>query len=313
MRPIRARLIGVFAGAIAALGPAVAVNACNLDIEGITSTVIRGKNGSGYDVYDPQQTSHQVNFQVHARGNCQFFVTIVPVSAPGGGYGQLRGPGGSLQYGAFKDAAGTQPLKPLNTATVNDVLTGNNPNGNHMYNYHFSLVMPPQQVVVPGNYVDQLEFIAYEGTLSHNKLRDRRQTQVTAQVAAQAEISFSQGSFDPANGSVAVSFDTLTSGERQTIELLARSNAGYRISFQSANGALKRVEGTIDFRVPYRMTANGGFVPLLPGITVTPITVVQPSPPTGDHHLLEFEVGDLGIAPGGTYRDVINLTITGLR
>jgi len=305
------RTLMMAAAILLAAEPAMA---CSLSITDVTSTRWSGSRGQGYDVFSQERVAQAVTFRVQNReGGCAFFATVVPVSFTGSGAGFLRGGPQPLIYQVFKDASGDQRLMPRDLATENEVFISASRAGEGHMPFQFALVVPPQQVVSPGLYQDELEIRVYEGGLATGTLRDMRRIPVVVPVPAVAELSFSQGgAFDPGLGSYTVNFHKLQRASRRSIILRARANSGYRVLFRSVNGALRHVDPGDDSLVPYTMMVDGAVTPLQPGASREGITNPMSTDIGGRQHNIEFVVGEIGDASAGDYRDTISLTVIGL-
>lgn len=309
--------IGIWcAGALAVLAAAAPpAMACSLTVADVTSTVWTGNRGQGYDVFDPQRRAQAVTFRVRSHnGSCSFFATVAPVAEAGTGVGRLQGGQGRLRYEVSKDASGSRPLKPLGLATNDETFTGSGSASGSMTSFQFAFSIPPGQVVPPGHYSDDLEIAAYEGTLANPILRDRRRVKVNVPVPAVAELSFSEGGgFDPNSGSFTVNFNNLRAGMRSVVRLKARSNAGYRITFQSENGGLRNINPTDDSLVHYETSIDGSSVTLSRGALTQAILNSGMTDMSGQQHVIDFTIGDIGSATAGDYIDTINLSVFTLR
>ena len=301
------------AGAIL-VASAAAATACSLSIMDVTSTSWVGTHGKGYEVFDPQRQSLAVTFRVQGRdGSCPYFVTVAPAFTSDGTTGELQAGASQLRYELHRDASASRPLKPLNLASPSEVFSAAT-SGNDTAAFQFAILLAPQQVVAPGHYSGDIEITAYEGALGNSILRDRRRVPFQVPVPAVAELSFSQGGgFDPNYGSYSVNFNELERGKRRMVHLKARSNGGYRVSFQSTHGALRHVDPADDSEIPYTMLVDGAAV-ALPRDTMTPaILRGETTDAAGQRHAIEFVVGEVGNASAGDYRDVISLTVVSLR
>ena len=299
---------------VATLVAGEALAACNLTVSSIASTVWTGGRGRGYEVYDSLRRTQLVGFRLTSNKDCPFYLTIAPTVTPGDGSGDLSGPGGTLGYELYRDASGSVRLKPVGTATESEVYSGIVQKGGSGLALQFVLVLPPEQVVAPGTYIGEIEFVAYEGTFGAGVVRDRRKVAVTASVPSVVEISFTGGgSFDPTYNTYALNFGNLKTGDRRTVGLKARGNGGYRLRLGSQNGGrLRHVDPGDSSVAAYGLTVDGATVDLTGG----PADVATNSdlvPATGDLHLLEFSVGNLAGASSGDYKDVIDVTVLTLR
>lgn len=291
--------------------------ACDLTITDVTPTQWTGNHGRGYEVFDNQRGALIVTFHVQSKtGNCPYFITVSPTSAPGGGPGALRGPGATLRYELFKDASASQALKPASVASAPDVFVGSAATGASVVTLQFAMVIWANQIVPPGLYADDIQITAYEGQVGNGVLRDQRHVPSTATVPAVAEISFSGGAgFDPNVNTYTVRFNTMRKNDRQPVQLKARSNGGYRIQLGSLNGGfLRNVNPSDDSIVPYRLVIDGAEVALPKGGGGMPaITNVSPTLAAGHTHMLEFHILTTDGASAGDYQDIVNISVFSLR
>lgn len=290
--------------------------ACVLSVTDITSTTWRGQRGHGYDVFSERRMAQAVSFRIRSHGGgCQYFVTVAPVGATRGSAGLLRGPGSnSLEYMVGKDASGSQPLRPLGMASEAETYVSATEADGRAASFQFALALGPQQVVLPGQYTGELEISAYEGSLVNPILRDRRRVTVIVPVPAVAELSFSDGgAFNLRRSNVTVNFQKLRPGAQRMVQMRVRSNAGYRVSFRSANGALRHVDASDGSEVPYTVSVDGGQIQLRRGAPVQAIISNDVTGPDGRQYLIDITAGDIGNASAGDYIDTIDLTIFTLR
>lgn len=289
--------------------------ACALSITDLTSTTWTGARGRGYDVFDARRVAQAVTFRIRSSdGGCSFFATVAPVATTGHGAGALRHANATLPYTVAKDASGSQPLNALNLASESETFTSVMAAGAGTASFQFALALAPQQVVPPGQYTDQMEISVYEGSLANPILRDRRRFTFAVPVPAVAELSFSEGSdFDVGRGSYTVNFQNLRAGTRRDVRLKVRSNAGYRITFQSVNGALRHVDPSDDSEVPYTVSVDGGNLHLKRAAPMQAILSNDVTDAAGRQHMINFTVGDIGSASAGDYTDTIDLSVFTLR
>lgn len=290
--------------------------ACALSVSDITTTDWVGGRGRGYEVYDPQRRVQLVTFRLRSQDDsCPFVLTIAPATASGDGSGTLLGPGAALRYELYKDASGSERLRPVGGATENEVFSGTVPGGRSGLALQFVVALPPEQLVPPGHYSDEIEFAAYEGSLAAGVLRDRRRVRLTASVPSVAAISFAEGAmFDANQNTYALNFGNLRAGDRRVVQLKVRGNGGYRLRLGSHNGGrLRHVDAGDDSLVSYALTIDGAPVDLSRGPDVEVAAAADLVPAAGRTHLLEFTVGEVGNATAGVYRDVIDVTVLGLR
>lgn len=310
------RWIAGAAGLAACLWLAAEATACTLSVTDITSTDWVGGNGRGYEVYDAHRRVQLVTFRLRSHdSDCPFVLTVTPATTTGDGTGALLGPGATLSYELFKDASGSERLRSVGSATENEVFTGIAPGGRSGLALQFVVILPPEQLVPPGHYSNEIEFSAYEGSLASGVLRDRRRVRLTASVPSVAAISFAAGAaFDPNQNTHSLNFGNLRAGDRRVVQLKARGNGGYRLQLGSHNrGRLRHVDAGDDSIVSYSLTVDGVPVDLARGPDVEVAAEADLVPAAGRTHVLEFTVGEIGDATAGDYRDVINVTVLGLR
>lgn len=310
------RWLASAAGLAACLWFAADATACALSVSDVTSTDWVGGRGRGYEVYDPQRRVQLVTFRLRSHDDsCPFVLTITPATALGDGNGTLLGPGATLRYELYKDASGSERLRPVGGATENEVFSGVVPGGRSGIALQFVVILPPEQLVPPGHYSDEIEFALYEGSLGSGVLRDRRRVRLTASVPSIAAISFAEGgAFDPHQNTYALNFGDLRAGDRRVVQLKVRANGGYRLRLGSKNrGSLRHVDAGDDSVVSYVLTVDGIPVDLARGPDVEVAANGDLVPAAGRSHLLEFSVGEIGNATAGVYRDVIDVTVLGLR
>jgi hypothetical protein len=306
------RALGAAIGWVLLAGTASA--ACNITVGDITSTTWMGGNGVGYDIYDSQRRIQLVNFRVRSHdGGCPYYLTVSPATGSGDGTGYLMGGGGEIRFGIYKDANGSQPLRPAGLAVETDMYLGVVPAGGTIIN-QLVLTIPPEQVVAPGFYSGDVEFTLYEGVFGSGVVRDRRRVTVSVQVPSVAQVSFAEGTgFDANHGSHTVLFGRLRERDRRVVNLKARSNGGYRLLLQSMNGGvLRHVDPSDDSRVPYTVIVDGNPVVLNGGETMV-IVNSEMTHGSGRNHRLEVVVGATDDASAGDYRDVINVVIWSFR
>lgn len=304
------------AGLAAWLWFAATATACALSVSDITSTDWVGGRGRGYEVYDAHRRVQLVTFRLRSHdSDCPFFLTVAPASTSGDGNGAMLGPGATLRYELYKDASGSGRLRAAGSATENEVFTGIALGGRSGLALQFVVVLPPEQLVPPGQYSDEIEFAVYEGSLGSGVLRDRRRVRLTAMVPSVAAISFAEGAaFDANQNTYALNFGNLRAGDRRVVQLKVRGNGGYRLRLGSHNnGRLRHVDAGDDSVVSYALTVDGVPVDLARGPDVEVAAEADLVPASGRTHLLEFTVGEIGNATAGVYRDVINVTVLGLR
>jgi len=317
MGTVRARIPRWVAGvAVAAGALSGTVSACTLSVSEVTSTTWTGSNGQGYGVFEHSPHYQLVTFRVRSGDEpCPFFVTVAPASGAGGDEGTLQGPGQSLPFRVYRDANGSQPLRPLQLASPGEILPGIAPTGPAGTVFQFAYGIWPQQVVAPGAYVGEIEIAIYEGDLQSAIMRDRRRVEVSALVPAVSEVSFSEGPFfDPSRQNETVRFEQLRRGDERSVGMRVRANSGHRILLQSTNGGVMRhVDPSDTSTIPYFLTVDGVAVSLPKGASVPGVDDTMATSPIGALHRLRFTIGSLEQASAGEYEDLIMVTVLSTR
>lgn len=303
-------LAAIFVATILA-APAAADNGCDLQLKDLSDVWWRGPTGAGYDVFDSVQRSQHVDFTVvRKKGTCSFFIGFVSSSSSDAIGRALHHGQSKLRYQLYRDNGFSTILRDISQAEPGQVLSGVAVAGRDEYRFEFLFAIPPQQVVGPGPYHDQVELRLYEGTIGAAILRDVKKVHPRVDVPSVAELSFrSTGIFDPRIRSTTLRFDPLRTGATGTVRLWARSNAGYRMFVESQHGGVLRHEDPIDESVVgYTLRIDNAVVPLNQGARqVSAHTGV--TTPDGREHVFDVTIGTVDTQSAGEYQDVITVTL----
>lgn len=287
--------------------------ACSLDVDVANNGYWIGGSGRGYDVFDAGTSYQPLTIQVHMLDSaCAFYLTATP-GVIAGNDGLLSGPGASIHYTVYRDASGSQALRPVPVATQAEVLAGSVSQGASLATFQVTYSVAPQQIVPPGDYTGQITVSAYEGAVGSGILRTQQQVPITVHVASTTDISFSQGAFDEGQTSTTVPFGVMHQGDIRGATLHARSNAGYRILLRSDNGsAMRNLDASDSSAVLYDCFIDGSPIPLgksdVVGTTSSTMT-----DPLGRAHRIDFLIKSIDQATAGDYKDVVTITVLSLK
>ncbi len=174
-------------------------------------------------------------------------------------------------------------------------------------------------VLAPGIYTESLIF-RVAARLTNPPASDwatwpvvlSRGVQFMYQVEKELSLSIvaSGGVFDPLATAKLMSFGEIESSELRTVDVIIKTNVGYRLKVSSTNeGSMEHSSGA---SIPYILRASGSVVNLI-GSSASPVLISSSaanSPPLGFTVPVEIEVGIVtGSEPGGEYTDTISLSI----
>ena len=285
---------------------------CVLSMQ-IASVTWRGRNGTGYDPYDPTPYSQTVNFTLNKRGDaCPFFVTFSK-NTPGNNQRLMSKGNETLTYQIYDTTSLNNVLKDLPSASANEVISGTFSSNSKDQPLSLVIAMPAQQLQGPGTYTDSVRVSVYEGTLPNPIFVESILVQISALIPAIANLCVvsTGGVFDPTATRPALVFGELATGKSLGCDLRVRSNAGYTLSFRSENaGVLKNLDPAATDKVPYTMVVSGNPVALAQndpqGLNTHRET---PKDPNGDRYPIQVIIGTADNVEPGNYRDIITVTV----
>ncbi len=312
-RPGRRRIFAFTLPLIALLSFAeLAPGKCVLSLQ-IASVTWRGRNGTGYDPYDPTPYSQTVNFTLNKRGDgCPFFITFSK-NTPGNNQRLMSKGNETLTYQIYDTTSLNNVLKDLPSASANEVIRGTFTANGKDQPLSFVIAMPAQQLQGPGSYMDSVRVSVYEGTLADPTLVQSVLVQISALIPAIANLCVvpAGGVFDPAATQPALVFGELATGKSLGCDLRVRSNAGYTLSFRSENaGVLKNLDPAATDKVPYTMLVSGNPIAFPQNDPKGLITNREtPKDPNGDRYPIQVIIGTANNVEPGNYRDIITVTV----
>lgn len=277
----------------------------------VASVTWRGRDGTGYDVFDETPYVQTVNFTVQHIGNAGPFFVTFSKNTPGQEPRLLRAGTETLAYQIYDTTTLANVLKDLPTATQNEVISGSFPSGNETRTLSFVLAMPARQIRPAGTYADTVTVSLYSGTRAQYQLERSVAIQVTAPVPQLVGLALvpTGGGFAPEATAHLLEFGSLAAGRELGLDLRVRSNAGYSVSLQSQNGGVLRHATVPTDTVPYTLEIGGA--PVLLGtqaeVFLTRRGVI--TGPNGEPHPILVRLGAPGEAGAGRYTDIVTITV----
>ena len=222
---------------------------------------------------------------------------------------EMIGPGGqTLNYQVVDSVGSGVVVKDIDgDATGSGLLTGRVLG---TVSEAFDLVVPPGQLVSPGQYNDQLIATLYFDPGGQNRVDDTAAMGVTVSVPPYVAVRVVApgGTYEGGAENARINFGTLAPGARQEIELLVRANVNYSVALDSINAGTMANLAAAD-TIPYRLEVDNVERVLSSGTTVV-ADGMGPTDLSGEPYRLAFEIGDTIGAASGTYQDVLTVTVT---
>jgi hypothetical protein len=230
-----------------------------------------------------------------------------------------------LRYQLYQDNALSKVLKDSPDITsADDVVQSGFQAGTNMsqtVTYYFEIPQALAQsptLVGAGTYTDSFTINLYEGSTPTGFVTpvDTKGITVTVNVPTMIALSIisSGGAFQEGANSKSLNFGTLAEGSAQGIDVRIRTNAGFSVTFSSANnGKLKHTDPTKSSTVPYSFYANAALLNMSTssGSPVVGLTGNGQTSLSGQAYPLRFVIGSVGAsALGGPHSDTITVTAT---
>ncbi len=292
------------------LGPAFTA-AANYRLQ-IGNVLWNGSPG-GYNCFSSSEYPNTVNFFLTKTkpGNRSYAVTAGPSANTGDYQRQLAAGTDRLNYQLYTSSARSFILKAPPTATPGEVISGGgNDREGTVIPLSFTFNIPPNQLVLPGTYTDQITVSIYDRYNDNGAPFDTRTITFTVVVAAGASLSLvPSGSGFSSHSSQNMNFGSLSQGQNLGCDLLVRKNAGCSLAFSSRNGGvMKMIPTPTADQVPYSCTVSGNPLPLANPAQINLPAGVSPSQ-DGNRLPVRITIGDLGSAAAGDYQDEITITL----
>jgi len=269
----------------------------------------------GYNCFNNTAYPNTVNFTITKRvsGNRSYAVTA-GTSANTGTYTRRLASGAStLNYQLYTSSAMANVLEAPPTANSSQVISGNSasPSGT-VIPLSFTFYIPPNQLVPPGTYTDQIRVSIF------NSFNDQNPPEATASILFTAVVSSSASlclvptgsGFNSSSASQTLNFGTLVQGQTKSCDLLVLKNTGCTVTFNSANlGVLKTTPTSTSDQIPYTCTVNGSAINLTQTASLTLPSGVSTTA-DGTRLPITITIGNLANAAAGDYHDDITVTVT---
>ncbi|WP_207476688.1 spore coat protein U domain-containing protein [Arenibaculum pallidiluteum] len=305
------RLLLVFAAGIAVMAGfagRAAAQGCQLRLEGLGRIAL----ARPYDPLAQRAGEQRADLTVRrVSGACDFALGAGPGQAAGTSRHMSQG-ASRLAYGIYTDGNHGRPLRDPDTGGADSLILGRF-GGRDQIDLEIAVLVPDGQMVAAGPYADTVVFTLYELVDGvPGRVLDARSVQVTTMVSAVAGFEIViEGARKALRGGLLgkLDFGEITQGRRLGFDLEARGNLGYDIEIGSENGGVLAGEGQAkDSTIPYLLTLDGR------GLDLRQPAQVSAAPATDfgrtvNSHRFEVEIGDVGQAAAGKYRDDITVTV----
>ncbi len=308
---IRTAIAAAFALAVGlGTGPAHAV-CTDLSLRSLADVGFYGADQ--YHVFAATETGQVIGFDVrHSNKDdpCDYFVTFSRGDSLT--YDRrMTYAANELHYQIYDGPAKANVLKDIGDAGTNEVIAGTfTGTGRETQTQTFFVAIPPEQVLPPFDFRDDVVVRLYEGTPTSYVLRDSATIQVAAGLEHEIDICIAcPGAFDAAADAQVMNFGTPQTGEERTTALRMRSNDGYTLYLQSDNRGVLRTPAEPS-TIPYVLQVDGVGVNLSGRHRTEVARVPGVNGPQGDLFDLRVVIGDVANALPGEYRDHITITVT---
>lgn len=176
----------------------------------------------------------------------------------------------------------------------------------------FEVRVPAGGTPSAGLYTDTVSLVAWDFNFGNWEISSQQNVSIVLTVGSQVELSLvpAGGGFDSGGKSYTLDFGFLESGEIGGLDLLIRGNVGYTLSVSSANrGQLRHIDPLDGSAISYQLRASGEPVNLTTGSAQIADSIAPPGS-DGARYNLAFQVGQVGAASSGEYRDVVQVVVT---
>ena len=232
----------------------------------------------------------------------------------------------SLRYQLYKDNALNKVLKDVpDITTSDDVLTGGFPAGTNLnQTILYYLEIPYSMATTPvlaaaGSYTDNFTINLYEGSnpLAFATPEDSASIALSVNVDKLIAVSLvdSGGAFQTSSTSRSIDFGSLSDGESSSFDMRVRTNAGFSVTFSSANnGRLKHINPAKNSFVSYKLYVNSVLLNMSSssGSPVTGLGGGGSTAMDGLAYPIKIVIGNVGgmSSVSGRHEDQITMTAT---
>lgn len=278
--------------------------------------------GGEFNTYDATEYMQTFTFDVNSTasiGGCKYFMVVTPGTSGNASQRKMARGSDRLNYNVYTNGA-----KNIWQSTGNynggGVLSGTFPQTNilqsNQHTFYWTIApLPSTAVSYSASRFDDSVTIQLWAELALGIYTLNSSATVTLQARAESIVELSLvdtgAGFSGNDNAQTLDFMDLTSGESLSYDTLIRSNAGYTVKFQSANGQTLQHLVNGGYKIPYSMTFGGGSVNLMSGNQVTAATSPSVTSAGGDRYATQFTIGTLsGAEATGNYRDIITVTLS---
>lgn len=287
------------------------VFSCNFSFSTLPS-VIFTYTGSDVSI----QNSIVIN-RTETKNSCRrFFITLSKGFSST--YNRLlQSTSGTLPYNLYKESSHTNIIKEFpDISSTSEVIIGIFPKNSSLTTLtvsYYSLLpaVADDTAIPPGSYSDSITAKLYKGNGSNdNNLEESSSFNITTNIPKEIDLSLvnTGAPFDLNDTDESIDFGSLSPGQTNSFDIRVVTNAGYDISFSSANnGKLKHIDltDTIDYIVnvnasPVDLSSSSSF----------PVTVGSGggiSPVGGNTLNVQVQIGSFSNKSAGNYQDHITI------
>lgn len=187
-----------------------------------------------------------------------------------------------------------------------------NPGNTFDETFEFSVRIPSNQALSPGEYVDTIDIGVWASDDGSNWRRfDTAQLHVTVTPESIAQIAIVRpgGSFDPSQP-LSLDFGTLEPGEPGKAEAVVRASSSYSIYASSTYGGQLKHEQVNEF-IPYVFSFDNAVYSLSSQDQTQVLSNAQPNNAEGDRYSIDITISAFEAwKPAGDYTDNITFRIT---
>jgi spore coat protein U-like protein len=270
---------------------------------------------AGYNCFNNTAYPNTVNFTITklANGNKSYAVTAGPSGNTGTYTRRLASGGNTLNYQLYTSSAMSFVLEAPPTANSSQVISGNSvAQSGTVIPLSFTFYIPPNQLVAPGNYSDQITMSIFNSYNDNGSPQDTATVLITAVVASTASLCLvpTGSSFNNSSANQTLDFGTLAQGQVKSCDLLVLKNTSCTVNFSSANlGVLKSTPVATSDQIPYSCTVNGSVLNLAQIASLSLPSGVSATS-DGTRLPITITIGNLGNPAAGIYSDSITITVT---
>jgi hypothetical protein len=188
------------------------------------------------------------------------------------------------------------------------------PDGGNTFDgtFEFSVRIPSNQTLSPGEYVDTIDIELWASEDGSNWRRfDTAQLNITVRPEAIAQIAIVRpgGSFDPSQP-LSLDFGSLAPGVHRQAEAVVRASSSYSIYASSTYGGQLKHEQVNEF-IPYIFSFDNAVYSLSSQEQTQVLSNAQPNNAEGDRYSIDITIGEFDAwKPAGDYTDNITFRIT---